>query len=280
MADTPFIRASEFDLLGVVMAGPDIQASQIDLLAVYNFPTANIQASQFEILAIYKGHDEIQASQVDVILVGRGRPENPVVRAWTCTLDGHDFYVLSLGDRETLVYDVYSDTWTTWSSSSLNRFRILHGINWQGATQFANAYGSDILCGDDTFGLLWFLDPTEAFDESALYGDVVPSYFLRRISGQVTVRGRKAVPCYEANLTGSVGTPVLDGMGVTLFTSDDGGHSYDDQGTVNIVVGEYTQDLPWQSLGQIRSPGRLFRFDDYGALTRIDGLDVSIGPES
>lgn len=256
---------------------PVVRVSQFYALAGVKFPSPEVENSQFFVNAAVTYDMTVRVSQLYVLAAVRGRVANPQVRAWTFTLDGHDFYVLPLGDGETLVYDTHAGQWSRWASEGLERWRAIHGINWQGAVNYAASYGSNILVGDDTLGVLWLLDPTQGYDEDPRDGPDSLSYFKRHVTGQAVTRKTNAVPCFEVFLTGSFGSPALTGQGITLYTSDDAGHNYTDHGTLTVTADEWTPRMVWSSLGQITAPGRLFRLEDYGAVVRIDALDMSDG---
>ena len=102
----------------------------------------------------------------------------PQARVWTFSLDGHDFYVLRLGDSETLVYDLYSEQWVDWANFQKEFWRANNGQNWAGASKLAYTYGSDVVVGDDTYGLLWFLDPEQPYDQDPDYLAPVQEQYL------------------------------------------------------------------------------------------------------
>ena len=271
MAD---VQASQAFALAGVSITPDVRASQFYALAGVLVPTQGIEAAQGYVLAGATFGMDIQTSQAYAMVAVLGRRANPVVRAWTYSLDGHDFYVLHLGDAETLVWDMTTLQWARWSTEGLARWRLVHGINWPGADNYAASYGSNILVGDDTLGVLYFLDPGLEWDEDAEQGSEVPTYFKRQATGQVVIRGATSQPCFEVMLTGSLGEASSLSDTVTLYTSDDAGHTYDDHGALTVTAGDYTGRFSWGSLGQMAAPGRLFRVEDYGAIARIDGLDL------
>lgn len=203
-----------------------------------------------------------------------GRTANPQLRVWTYSLDGHDYYVLRLGDFLTLVYDDYSEQWMDWTDFASLTWRAHCGINWSGAEGLADTYGSNVVVGDDAYGILWFLDPKQPYDDAPNSGDPA-IYFSRVTVGQVPMTGRNVLPCYAAWLTTDMGDPAYLGAGVTLYTSDDAGVSWDNQGFVGVTPGENSPELAWYSLGQIEAPGRLFKIFDNGAITRIDALEMN-----
>jgi hypothetical protein len=214
-----------------------------------------------------------------VMAVVRGRIENPRLRVWTFTLDGHDMFVLRLGDLSTLVYDVSTQKWVDWDSFQSGAWRANTGITWTGGQSFGYQYGSSVVAGDDTFGLLWFLDPKQPWDENpdaTRSPNEIP--FTRIVTGQVLARGRQYTPCYAIfaagdnyGLTTSAFTP-----GITLATSDDQGRTWQDHETLSVNP-DYGQNNPyqWLSLGQFNSPGRLFRITDNGVYARIDSLEMN-----
>lgn len=278
MALTPFIRASQALVRTVAGAiSPAVEVTQAAVRTVINFPTDFIRVAQAQVRTVAKAdNNEIRVAQALVRSVVLGRVEDPHVRAWTFTLDGHDYYVLRLGDAGTLVYDVYSQQWVDWTSPDLQFWRPNCGVNWIGGQRFGEEYGSDVLVGDDVYGLLYFLHPEQPYDQApSETADPQERYFERVTMGQIPMRGREVLPCYAAWLTTDMGDPAYIGAGVTLYTSDDGGRTFDDHGLVTVTPGEYNPELSWYSLGQIEAPGRLFKLVDDGAIVRIDGLEMN-----
>jgi len=267
------VETSQFDVT-TLMAGGDQQVSQFDNLTIFNFPSEFVEASQYDVvLAEASPSAPMSVSQMDVILILRGRRDNPRVRTWTFTLDGHDFYVLRLGNDETLVYDTLSEQWYNWGTGNEKWWRAESGVNWIGGNAFANQYGSNIAVGDDTNGALYFLDPNSDVDDSPSDGPLSPQVFKRQISGQVIMKGYASVPCYGVELLGSIGElSDSDNVTVTLESSDDRGLTYNNHGSIDIVNAEYDLRYNWRSLGSMTVPGRVFRITDYGALRRIDSL--------
>lgn len=255
---------------------PPGRVSQFFTRTVLNYPSDAGQVASVVVRALTVPESSAQVSQLVVRAIVRGHVENPRIRAWTFTLDGHDFYVLRLGDILTLVYDVYSQQWMDWQDFTHTYWRPSIGTTWNGASALAAIYGSSVLAGDDTWGLLWFLDPNQPYDEHPDYSAEEQQIFFERITmGQVPMRGRENLPCYAAWLTTDMGAPAYDGAGVRLEISDDAGVTFDDMGTVAIVTGANYPELFWGSLGQIQAPGRLFKIIDDGAITRIDGLEMN-----
>lgn len=256
----------------------ELRVTQARALAAINFPTVSIRTTQVRAYIAETADNEIDVTQARVLVAARGRPGNPRIRDWTFSLDGHDFYVLRLGDDVTFVYDATTEQWLDWSDRDYPFWRANTGITWIGGTALGQNFGSNVLIGDDNFGLLWILDPDQPYDENPDYlADEQQFYFERIAMGQIAMKGREVLPIYTAFLTSDMGDPAYLGAGVTLFTSDDAGKTFDDHGLVTVTPGENTPELFWYSLGQVQAPGRLFKIVDDGAIARIDSLIVDTG---
>ncbi len=260
-----------------MVAAVGIQAPLGRVLGVINFPSDGVASPQARVLAAAKASVPINMPQARVLAAVLGRVAHPKLRAWTYSLDGHDYYILRLGDNTTLIYDVSTQTWVEWTGNSLPFWRPNVGANWLGATAlaFLDGYNSNIIVGDDTFGLLWVLDPEQGFDDDPVTGGDDPQSFERIAMGQVPIRGRTSIPCHVTFLTASLGVPSYTAAGVTLYTSDDAGKSFSNKGTITVNVDDFSQVFSWRSLGQMTAPGRLFKIVDNGAFTRIDSFDVN-----
>lgn len=278
MALTPEIRAPQ----GYVISGVRIAAHQLNAPEAYDitavkFPSEELRASQGYITVGVRGVVSIDVSEAYVMYAVKGRVANPRLRAWTFSLDGHDFYVLRLGDQfGTLVYDTTTGQWVDWDSLNLPFWRANTGINWLGANRLAPDYGSNVLVGDDAWGLLWLLSPEQGYDEHPDYLNPAQQVMFERVvMGQYIKRGYDAEPVYSIDLMGSLGEPVLSGQSVLLEYSDNMGKTFKATKAIPVTTGDYNATLVWTSLGQVQTPGRLFRITDYGALPRIDDMEMN-----
>jgi hypothetical protein len=285
MALSPTVFVSQLDAIAATNAiASNIQTSQFDALVVFNIPSVGIYASQLDAALVYARQGSsapVQISQLDAIIVCRGLTDDPSVRAWTFSLDGHDMYVLKLGNEETLVYDVLAEQWYEWATGDLTRWRAYTGRNWLGSRSLSDAFGSSIIVGDLANGALYFMDPDGFADDDPNLGANYIRPFLREITGQVATRGYDMVPCYGVSLMGSIGENIDATLtAVTLFTSDDEGHVYDEHDMIDVAPDDYRARIDWNSgLGSFEAPGRLFRVQDRGALQRIDWLDMADDPD-
>ena len=114
----------------------------------------------------------LYASKLVVYVVTGPPPEVGELRilTWAFTLDDHDFLVIQLSS-ETLVYDFFSEKWYTWGSGiEADGWRAVRGQNWNanlGAIMpgLGGAGQSNVVCGDEETGALYFLDPGLAEDD-------------------------------------------------------------------------------------------------------------------
>ena len=274
MALTPKVQTSFGALRAIAVPSPSLRIPLGRVRAVYNTPVVELSVSNTAVRTVREGVPTANVSRFLLRTIVRGKIENPRVRAWSYTLDGHDFYVLKLGTEDkTLVFDLSTGQWSQWSSAEDPRWRASLGFNWRSSRRVPANYGSNVIVGDDSYGALWVLDPDYGMDEHLLDGDPVP--FPRVATGQMAIRGRLAQPCFSVYLSASAGSPAVTPSSVTLEYSDDSGETFADAGAIPVNSEDYTQEFAWRSLGQVRAPGRLFRISDDGALARIDSLDVN-----
>jgi hypothetical protein len=254
-------------------SAPGMNVPQAASMVAYNVPAMTIAGTQATLGAAIRQNADLSITQGRVLVAVRGRIANPTVRAWTFTLDGHDFYVLRLGNIETLVYDTLAEEWYNWDAGELPFLPLSTGINWYGGAKVAGAFGSNVLCGDDSFGSLYLMDPEDISDDNPILGFDRSAKFERVVQGQASVRGYDSISCFGVCLYGSIGQADEE-LTIKLETSDDSGISYVDRGTVTVVPGQTSTRVQWRSLGSMNTPGRLFRLTDNGAFTRIDALEM------
>lgn len=251
-------------------------ASEGRVFSIYNFPSIGVQASEDQIKVTVKAGSPIDVSEARVFAVVRGRLENHKVRAFPARLDGHDFVFLRLGENDTLVWDFTTKQWTRWSSEVDNNvWRPSVGNNWTGMGKpfYDDGAMSDVILGDDTFGLLWTLNPDSGIDQhpDPLRSDLP---YIRKVVGGLSMRLRETLKCGAVYLTADVGTPQVTDATISLRTSDDYGKTWQPQGTITVEPGNYDQEFAWRALGLIKAPGRIFEITDNGATVRIDSMDM------
>jgi hypothetical protein len=274
MTDT---YVSQGDVLGVGEFGninPWVSLGTV--FAAANFPAEFSEASQIAVVTAGPSKLTAELSEATVFGLARGRIENRRVRAWPDTLDGHDMYFIRLGETATLMYDLTTGQWSQWASPGMAAWRPNYGLNWLGLGKVAydDGHTSNALLGDDTYGLLWTMDPTSGLDQSPR-ADLPDRSYTRRVVGGVPMRLRETQKVGAAYVTASIGEPSpLLGANIALRTSDDNGKTWLDHGTVVATSGTWDQEFVWRSLGLIKAPGRIFEITDDGATVRIDALDI------
>lgn len=212
------------------------------------------------------GEHDVKVHQFFAYAFVRGKPDTRKVRAWTFTQDDHDFYVLNLGLKKTLVLDLLTNQWSMWKSPEYEVWRAGVGLGWD----------QDNIGGDIVQGLLWNVDGDERADDTP-DTEEMPIPVTSIVRGFHPVRMRGALGCYNAMLTISHGSPVAEGVGITLRTSDDWGLSWIDHGTLLLDEADRYYDISWSSLGTMFEPGRIFEIIDTGYARRLDALDIDLG---
>lgn len=198
---------------------------------------------------------------IAIAVYGEGAPEDFRLRAWGFTLDGHRFYVLHLGEQGTFVYDFTSGQWSEWKSEGFTTgWNAYVGLNW----------GSDdrIIAADRQNPIVWEIDPDRFTDEG--YKDI-----KRTVTAIIPQSGWSWKALSSVQLYASVGDPdagFLIPPTIEISFSDDQGHTWDApaDSVIELVPGEYGQQLDWMSLGSFMSPGRIINITDWGGVARID----------
>jgi len=125
MALTPATRVSQATSRAVISSEtPEVHLTQTVVRAISSIPAEAIESSQVAVRAVTDNQADTRVHQAVLRAVIRGRSSDPAVRAWTFTIDGHDYYVLRLGTLETLVYDLHSDQWYVWGSGVSDLCRL------------------------------------------------------------------------------------------------------------------------------------------------------------
>lgn len=207
-----------------------------------------------------------------------GNDDDILLRVWGASLDTHDFFFLRLGNSETLTFDLsllanLDHAWSSWKSPDRDNWRAHIGYEWIGASAdtVAHGFGTSIVAGDDSSGVLWMLDPSVGRDDRTTAGD---DAFTRIVTGGVQVTGRDVADCGAVTIDLALGNPSQTGASILLEISDDLGHSWLNCGSIVVASGDYSPVVEWRSLGQMHAPGRLFRFTDDGATVRISGANL------
>lgn len=245
----------------------DVQATQLGAYAIATFPSEYTFSMQLPLQALAaaetsSGLHDLIATQLGAYALVRPHAERQDLTAWTFKQDDHEFYVLQLNSRDTLVFDKLTGQWTDFVSPGYNHWRGTDGCNWEGIA---------VAC-DTLTGKLWHLDP-----EGRLDYETTP--IVSTIVGGFTERMRSFKPIYMAELAVSEGQPpaVEEGsVGISLRTGDAQGNWYDHGEILGESVGE-DMTVRWYGLGLAGPSGMVFEITDTGYARRIDGLNVEVG---
>lgn len=265
---TPRVNQAQVLAAMVASTAPRVTQAQV-LVALAPQFVEHVRVNQAQVLASVDAGAVPRVTQTQVLVAYRtSSTENLNVRAWTYALDGHTFYVLTLGEQGTFVYDESTGQWAQWQTNGLNTWNMEIGTVWQGR----------IIAADQSNPVIWELDPTSFIDD-----DFKPQ--TRVVTGGLSMRNRAFIPNYAFRITASLGLPEVPLTApateptVLLETSDDQGNSYQSHGSLEITTGDAVQELAWLSLGTMQPPMRIFRLTDIGAVARIDGGDSEVGEE-
>lgn len=269
----PWLTGGQIQVQDLTVPTPFITATKAAITTVYSFTSPFTMASKLAITSVVSKAPPVEVTKLAYVAVVLGHNAHPEITPWTWEIDGHEYVAFQL-QEETLVYDFHAERWYVWGSGDLPLWAPQTGQNWNAdlGTIIAALGGervSNVICGDGTTSALYFLDPDLDEDYSPLGVANVP--FVRIMTGQLTHRGKDYKRLYGVQVNASNGFSVdAADLSVTLDYSDDQGVTYNTFGSLDVTVGDYAPLLRWDSLGSYRSPGRLLRLKDYGALRRVD----------
>lgn len=248
-------------------------ASQAWLTVAGNFPSNQARVSVAYGTAAVTTNNTILASQLAVMVAARGSVGDPSVRVWTFTLDGHDYYVIRLGNDRTLVYDNLTKMWSNWGSGDNTLWKAFSGTNWQGGEAIATGYGSSVVVGDDANGSLYFLNTDDDLDDHPVTG-LSSQPFEREAFAQQVLHGYFARRAFAAYVLGSIGkVQGTTNATVKLSFSDDRGATFFEMPP--LTVNNVDTQCVWRGLGSMQYPGRIYKVIDYGAFKRLDSIDTN-----
>lgn len=200
------------------------------------------------------------SQMVALVAYGTGVPEDPTQRAWAFELDGHTFYVLTLGELGTFVYDDATGHWSQWGTEGYPGWNAEVGTMWR----------DQIVAADIQTPQVYEIDPSASLDQ-----DFRP---LRRKATAIIPNSSLSHIAMDAVFVdASIGdgqTGFAATASLTLRYSDDQGQSWITFGTETVSSTDDSQVLMFRSLGSFRRPGRILEIEDLGGPVRIDGVDV------
>ncbi len=192
------------------------------------------------------------------VLYTIGTPDTEKQRAWTCDFDGHTFYVLDLGENGAVVYDITTQSWSSWSTQGYEgHFNMKNGFHWRD--------GKMIVGGGLLNGLVVRLEEDSYVDE-----DFRPVAY--EVQGVLFSSSEDYVEQYNLRLVGSPGRTGLTDTVVppvlNMIFSDDNGSTWSSPRAVTLST-DASQRIQFRSLGSFRQPGRIFKLYDSGGVKFI-----------
>lgn len=194
-----------------------------------------------------------------------GVPDTRRSRAWAFDFDGHVFYVLDLGDKGALVYDVATQQWSKFETKGyMGHWDFKNGYQWRAANL---TVGGSIVGGG-----MRQIDPTTHLDEGWRPVD----YEAR---GVLLGSGADYHRQYALRLVGATGQNVDDVSPVLRMQfSDDQGVTWSPEHKVALKA-DTRQRIEFRSLGAFTTPGRIFRLYDEGGIKFLAFVEAEIGGE-
>jgi hypothetical protein len=256
-----FERTTQAEALAALrISGAANRTTEAFILTAINYPTASERVTKLNGLVSVQSNLTLRTTQSEALVAVLYGAEERMLRAWTFTQDGHDFYVVITGG-ETYVYDKETEQWAQWASPDAAFWRGVDGVEWQGIN----------VCIDPDTGKLFQIDPQGRLDYKT-------TPITSIVYGGLTERFRNMPSIFMAEVAVSQNSPPHNvdptTLSITLETTDTI-TSYN-HGTVNgATTGNHTF-ARFYGLGLMRSPGMLFKITDTGFARRIDGLNIEM----
>jgi len=257
-------------LLAAVRTTPvhEIRVSQTPIMAAYIPRVAKtVKLNQTALLGLVSGANDLSVDVTQgALLIGfkSGIPTQTRNRSWTFDFDGHTFYVLDLGPEGTWVYDQVTQQWCKFETPGFGQWNMINGFDWES--------GRKIIGGDAIYSKIYYMDPTSHLDDG--FRSVIYT-----VTGGLPSRSRTGKSVDSVRLAASVGNltdPTQPMPTISLRFSDNYGGTWSQEYPFALQAGNYDQRVEWNSLGQMKIPGRVFEFTTTGGLVHIDGADAQI----
>lgn len=258
---TAQLKTTQSDtLVALTIPATDTRNTEALTLTAINFPSVAERTTTVDTLIAGSPQGTLRTTEADVLVAILFGAEERMLRAWTFTQDGHDFYVLLAGG-ETYVYDKETETWCQWVSPDASFWRGVDGVDWEGLN----------VCIDPDSGKVFNIDPQGRLDYRT-------TPITSIVYGGMTERFREMPSCYFAEIAISQNSPPHNvdptTLSITLETTDTL-NSWNHGTVYGAPTGNMTVPR-FYGLGLLHSPGVLFKITDTGFARRLDGLTVEI----
>lgn len=214
---------------------------------------SSVATSSLGALAVIRTSTFLYASTLEVLATtGVSVTSRTDARAWSFSWDGHEFYVLHLGDTGTFVYDATTQFWSQWVTTSYPTWNAERGVVWRGRVLAADRDSGEIReVSFDTF-----LD--DAFRDTE-----------HKVSFLLSVRGRTSSSVHSLR---AVIAPVDEPVDMSLQWTADQGLTYTNPISLTVPPNSGSADIAWRALGNMRTPGRVFTISDTNGPVRISDI--------
>lgn len=168
---------------------------------------------------------------------------NGPMYVWSFSMDGHSYYVLTLGTVATFVYDVLTESWLSWTDTNNNPWIGQIGAQASGSLVYASNPASPGL-----------------FTVSGAYTDDSGVPITREVMGGLAIIG-PPIRCdnFGVVVDSGGGSDPLNAMEIDLQWSDDQGQTYSAwQPMYAGAAGQYSVQPVARMLGIMRQPSRIF----------------------
>lgn len=256
--------APQFTRLAARGSAPTPRAAQFAVLSARAPPSAKFSSAPQDVRLVAGASVEANVSgraaqAVRLVAYGTGVPITQVADTWTFVLDGHRFWVVSLGPEGDWAYDMVTKQWCQLISQGFPGLNFTHGTMWQ----------LRIFGGDALYTFLYELDPNQPDDEGWRAVQHI-------VTGGLQVRSPNMVGVANFRMTGSAGVLSDATTDVNLTFSDDNGNTWSPDFTIELAEGQLNIPLVWDALGSFAAPGRIFRVIDSGGMVSLYGADVAL----
>lgn len=244
---------------------PTGRVNQHGFLVAHRQPASTgvrVTQSALQVLGNSEDNVAVNVTQAALLIAWKTGVEGQTrQRAWTFDFDGHTFYVLDLAQEGTWLYDFTTGQWSQFDTPGYGVWNFINGYAWESNRM--------VVAGDSIYSIVSSLDPASHFDD----GWRPVEY---KVTAGISTRDRNGKSVDSVRLAVSAGYMVDPMPTITMKFSDNNGATWSQDYPFQLVSGEYTQRVEWNSLGQITIPGRVFEFTDQGGLIRIDAADAQI----
>lgn len=192
-----------------------------------------------------QGPQRVSTHAIEDILDSAPNPED--AHAFTFRFQGHAFYVLTMKNYKTLVFDASNQIWCEWDVQAYDDFN---------AVGFTNAFNKRI-CGDLRSNKLYELDPDTYADNAGYFTSEAISSYIVSDGNQNVKHNFLRVDCEAGVATATVTDPQI------MMRWSEDGERFGNWHTTSLgKIGESLRRAVWRRLGIARQRVYQIRITD------------------